>query len=61
MADLKTNVLYYGYDLETLRQPLVEMLHGKQPELPGIVFGFAKAPRLRKRGKQMALSESGDN
>jgi len=39
---------------------VAELLDGKQPELPGRVPSFARAPRLGGRGRQMAMSESSE-
>lgn len=40
---------------------VAELLEGKQPELPGRVPGFARAPRPGGRGRQIALSELNEN
>jgi site-specific DNA-methyltransferase (adenine-specific) len=39
---------------------VAELLDGHQPELPSRVPGFARAPRLGGRGRQMAMSESSE-
>jgi len=39
---------------------VAELLDGHQPELPSRVPGFARAPRLCERGRQMAMSESSE-
>jgi hypothetical protein len=39
---------------------VAELLEGRQPELPGRVPSFARAPRLSRGGRQMAMSESSE-
>jgi site-specific DNA-methyltransferase (adenine-specific) len=39
---------------------VAELLDGKQPELPGRIDPFARAPRVSRGGRQMAMSESSE-
>ena len=48
MAELKTNVLYYGDNLD--------VLNGNGPELPQTRFPFAQAPLERESAKQGRLT-----